>query len=265
MILAGFERFVFYSGEAPSFSLRLSRYGKRNITHTAHCRLSRDQEVLFETDVILPASEARLSAPVPIPCPPVFTDSACGTIMKVTLEDGTLQEWPLWFFPRRNITITPDGIRSEFGFIPFYNKSGQAPYSRSILIPDDAEGRIPCEYSSDFWCYRMFSAISRSMGKPEPAGTMGLCIDPTDPLLEGFPTDVYTTPIWYPILSCAHARRMADRNAPVQMIDNPERCLRLGVLYRQDGHVCLTSRLWEKCGAPAVNGFAWSLSRAILG
>ena len=110
----------------------------------------------------------------------------------------------------------------------------------------------------------MFSAISRSMGKPEPTGTMGLCVDPDDPLLEGFPTDVYTTPVWYPILSCAHARPMTDTAAPVQMIDNPERCLLLGVIYRQDGFVCMTPRLWEKSAFPAVNGFAWSLSRSIL-
>ncbi|MBR6706397.1 MAG: beta-galactosidase [Clostridia bacterium] len=264
VILAGFERFVFYSGEAPSFSLRLSRYGKRNVTHTVRCRLIRDQEALFETSVIIPASETRLSAPISIPCPPVFTDRACRIVMEAKLEDGTTQEWPLWFFPRRSIQITPDGIRSEFGFLPFYKQTGGASSSRSVIIPD-AEGQLPCEYSSDFWSYRMFSAISRSMGKPEPVGTMGLCVDPADPLLEGFPADVYTTPVWYPILSCAHARQITDGKAPVQMIDNPERCLRLGVLYRQDGFVCLTSRLWEKSTAPAVNGLAWSLSRAILG
>ena len=264
VILAGFKSFVFYSGESPSFTLRLSRYGKRNITHTVRCRLFRDQELLFETSVIIPASETRLSAPIPISCPPVFTDNAHRIVMEVTLEDGTMQEWPLWFFPRRSLQITPDGIRSEFGFLPFYKQTCGASSPRSVIIPD-AEGQLPCEYSSDFWCYRMFSAISRSMGKPEPVGTMGLCIDPADSLLEGFPTDVYTTPVWYPILSCAHARQITDAKAPVQMIDNPERCLRLGVLYRQDGFVCLTSHLWEKSAAPSVNGFAWSLSRAILG
>ncbi|MBR4500917.1 MAG: hypothetical protein IKP22_03400 [Clostridia bacterium] len=263
VILAEFGRFVFYSGESPSFILRLSRYGKRNVTHNARCRLVLDDSVLFETAVTVPASQTRLSAPVTIQCPPVFTDNACRMVMEVKLEDGAYQEWPLWFFPHRDIQISHDGIRSEFGFLPFYYHSGKAPSPRSILIPD-SKGQLPCEYSSDFWCFRMFSAISRSMGKPEPTGTMGLCIDPADPLLEGFPTDVYTTPVWYPILSCAHARQMNDMNAPVQMIDNPERCQRLGVLYRQEGSVCLTSRLWKKCDAPAVNGFAWSLSRAIL-
>ena len=264
VILAGFERFVFYSGESPSFILRLSRYGKRNVTHTARCRLCLDQTVLFETSVTVPASQTRLSAPVRISCPPVFTDNAHMALMEISLEDGAYQEWPLWFFPRRNLRITPDGIRSEFGFLPFYRRPADASSRRSVLVPD-AEGSLPCEYSSDFWCYRMFSAISRSMGKPEPTGTMGLCVNPADPLLEGFPADVYTTPVWYPVLSCAHARQMTDADAPVQMIDNPERCLRLGVLYRQDGFVCLTSRLWENSAAPAVNGLAWSLSRAILG
>ena len=263
VILAGFERFVFWSGESPSFTLRVSRYGHRSVTHRVRCRLIRDQTVLFETAVDVPASENRLSAPIRIPCPPVRTGSACRVVMEAALEDGSRQEWPLWFFPRRKLSITPDGIRSEFGFLPFYSDPGKAPFSRSVLIPS-ADGQLHCEYSSDFWSYRMFSAISRSMGKPEPTGTMGLCVDPDDPLLEGFPTDVYTTPVWYPILSCAHARPMTDTAAPVQMIDNPERCLRLGVIYRQDGFVCMTPRLWEKSAFPAVNGFAWSLSRSIL-
>ncbi len=264
VILAEFERFVYYSGESPSFVLRISQCSPDRRTREARCRLVRDGEVLFETSAAVPSPGGRLSEAVYIPCPPVRTGRACRVVMEAELEDGSMQEWPLWFFPRRSIQITRAGIRSEFGFLPFIHEENETRgFGRSLFIPASV-GCLPCEYSSDFWCYRMFSAISRSMGKPEPTGTMGLCINKEDPLLADFPADIYTTPIWYPILSCAHAQPMKDSCAPVQMIDNPERCLRLGVLYRQNGFVCLTARLWEKSGDPAVNGLAYSLSRAIL-
>ena len=49
----------------------------------------------------------------------------------------------------------------------------------------------------------------------------------------------------------------------VWVIDNPERALRLGLLYRNGGVVC-TSRLWEIADKIEVKHFAASLADAIL-
>ena len=43
------------------------------------------------------------------------------------------------------------------------------------------------------------------------------------------------------------------------MIDNTERCQRLGILYRIGGIPYLTARLWEDAEAPEVKAFAASL------
>ena len=102
------------------------------------------------------------------------------------------------------------------------------------------------------------------MGKPVPVGTMGLSIDTASPLLKRFAQENYTTPVWYAILQTAHVQRLpADIYPAVQMIDNTERCARLGILYQQDGVWHLTARLWEKPNDPAVRALAWSLWEAL--
>lgn len=58
-------------------------------------------------------------------------------------------------------------------------------------------------------------------------------------------------------------RLPADIYPAVQMIDNTERCARLGILYQQDGVWHLTARLWEKPNDPAVRALAWSLWEAL--
>ena len=97
------------------------------------------------------------------------------------------------------------------------------------------------------------------MGKPEPVGTMGLSIDKSHPLLRLFPTDDYTTPVWYPVLRHAHCEPVDPDCMIAEMIDNPYRCQRLGILYIKDGFLHLTSRLWEAENDPCIRALAFSL------
>ena len=110
----------------------------------------------------------------------------------------------------------------------------------------------------------MFNHISLCMHKPTPTGTLGLCIDKEDTALAGFPAEDYTTPPWYPILAHAHCEPLDALAVPVvEMIDNVERCQRLGILYRKDGYIHLTARLWENADMPEVKAFALSLLNAL--
>ena len=111
----------------------------------------------------------------------------------------------------------------------------------AVVIPD-AAGKLPAEYASDFWCYAMFRAISESMGKPVPVGTMGLCIRSGHPWLRHFTREAWTVPAWYSILRTAHCESISCPDPVVQMIDNTERCQRLGILWQQNGLPHLTAR-----------------------
>jgi hypothetical protein len=97
--------------------------------------------------------------------------------------------------------------------------------------PDSIEGT----YCTDFWCYPMFRSISESMGKEIPVGTLGLLIDHAHPALAQFPSETYSTPQWYSIVTASRSTILDDTDIRpiVQTIDNFERNHRLGLLYEQ--------------------------------
>ena len=185
-----------------------------------------------------------------------------GLTVVLTLADGTRNHYPIWLIPPIDIRITREGIEKDGRMVAFVSAEEKAD-DAAIVVPS-AEGQLPAEYCTDFWCYPMFRSISESMGKPVPVGTMGLSIDTASPLLKRFAQEDYTTPVWYAILQTAYVQRLpADIRPAVQMIDNTERCARLGILYQQDGLWHLTARLWEKPNDPTVRALAWSLWEAL--
>ena len=103
--------------------------------------------------------------------------------------------------------------------------------------------------------------------KPVAVGTMGLCIQADHPALSAFPTQEYSTPQWYDIVSaadCAILDDTAQTMTPiVQMIDNFERNHKLGIVWEAKvgaGRLLVcTSRLSRIAMRPEVRWFAKSL------
>ena len=172
-------------------------------------------------------------------------------------------EYDVDVFPWAEVCISSDRIEGAGQVCLLCETETQAVQVReqgkAALIVPSREGKLPAEYCTDFWNYRMFSSISRSMGKPEPVGTLGMLIRTEDPLLRGFPSRSYTTPVWYSILQCCHLERTEDCTPALEMIDNPERAQRFGILYRENGQVYCTARLWENANDIAVRWFAYCL------
>lgn len=88
-------------------------------------------------------------------------------------------------------------------------------------------------YCTDFWCYPMFASISESMGKPLPIGTMGLYMDQAHPIFEQFPTEGYTTPQWWRIVTGSKVAILDDQSVEpiIWMIDHFSRNHKLGLVY----------------------------------
>lgn len=123
--------------------------------------------------------------------------------------------------------------------------------------PETVEGT----YCTDFWCYPMFRSISESMNKPVPTGTLGLTIDTENKLFTEWPTDSYTTPKWYNLIShstCVNLGKTDDIPV-IQMIDNFERNWKLGLLYKKNNLTVCTIRLWEIADKPEAVQFAKSI------
>ena len=84
----------------------------------------------------------------------------------------------------------------------------------------------------------MFRSISESMKKPVPTGTMGLLIDKNHESLSLFPSERYSTPQWYNIVTsgvCAVLDNAPKGYYPiVQTIDNWERNHKLGNVFEAE-------------------------------
>lgn len=267
VVLGEFASFTGVMGEDIRFDVQISECDPEKQHTCIRCTLMDGERELYACDVTPGARQGRLTDAVSVTFPAecyrdAMQERITGLTVVLTLEDGTRNHYPIWLIPPIDIRITREGIEKDGRMVAFVSAEEKAD-GAAIVVPS-AEGQLPAEYCTDFWCYPMFRSISESMGKPVPVGTMGLSIDTASPLLKRFAQEDYTTPAWYAILQTAHVQRLpADIHPAVQMIDNTERCARLGILYQQDGVWHLTARLWEKPNDPAVRALAWSLWEAL--
>lgn len=267
VVLGEFASFTGMMGEDIRFDVQISECDPEKQHTRIRCTLMDGERELYACDVAPGARHGRLTDAVSVTFPAecyrdAMQERITGLTVVLTLEDGTRNHYPIWLIPPVDIRITREGIEKDGRMVAFVSAEEMAD-GAAIVVPS-AEGQLPAEYCTDFWCYPMFRSISESMGKPVPVGTMGLSIDTASPLLKRFAQEDYTTPVWYAILQTAHVQRLpSDIRPAVQMIDNTERCARLGILYQQDGVWHLTARLWEKPNDPAVRALAWSLWEAL--
>lgn len=267
VVLGEFASFTGMMGEDIRFDVQISECDPEKQHTRIRCTLMDGERELYACDVTPGARQGRLTDAVSVTFPAecyrdAMQERITGLTVVLTLADGTRNHYPIWLIPPVDIRITREGIEKDGRMVAFVSAEEKAD-GAAIVVPS-AEGQLPAEYCTDFWCYPMFRSISESMGKPVPVGTMGLSIDTASPLLKRFAQEDYTTPAWYAILQTAHVQRLpADIHPAVQMIDNTERCARLGILYQQDGLWHLTARLWEKPDDPAVRALAWSLWEAL--
>ena len=267
VVLGEFASFTGVMGEDIRFDVQISECDPEKQHTCIRCTLMDGERELYACDVTPGARQGRLTDAVSVTFPAecyrdAMQERITGLTVALTLADGTRNHYPIWLIPPVDIRITREGIEKDGRMVAFVSAEEKAD-GAAIVVPS-AEGQLPAEYCTDFWCYPMFRSISESMGKPVPVGTMGLSIDTASPLLKRFAQEDYTTPAWYAILQTAHVQRLpADIHPAVQMIDNTERCARLGILYQQDGLWYLTARLWEKPDDPTVRALAWSLWEAL--
>lgn len=267
VVLGEFASFTGMMGEDIRFDVQISECDPEKQHACIRCTLMDGERELYACDVTPGARQGRLTDAVSVTFPAecyrdAMQERITGLTVVLTLADGTRNHYPIWLIPQVDIRITREGIEKDGRMVAFVSAEEKAD-GAAIVVPS-AEGQLPAEYCTDFWCYPMFRSISESMGKPVPVGTMGLSIDTASPLLKRFAQEDYTTPVWYAILQTAHVQRLpADIRPAVQMIDNTERCARLGILYQQEGVWHLTARLWEKPDDPAVRALAWSLWEAL--
>ncbi len=155
-------------------------------------------------------------------------------VLTLSLPHEKIQNaWELWFLPPvRPVLENPDiHIVHSFTDAEPYLREGE----RVLLLPYEITEAVEGFYCTDFWNYPMFRSISESLGKKEPVGTLGLCIDETHPIAQAMFSRYYSTPQWYQPVTNAQCAVLdaapAGYRPIVQMIDNASRNHRLGLIF----------------------------------
>lgn len=274
VILAALPGFVLRSGEPLRADILLFRTDPAFAGTDADIEITCGDRVLHRSTLPI-RREGRVESlgtlcwtPDPVEAPEI-----CWLTLRVR-GTGVSNRYRLTVYPADRVEITERFLRRGEEQVWIARSLPEAERLRAagspVLLIPGSEGCLPGEYCTDFWCYPMFRAISEQMGKPVPVGTLGCLIDADHPALRDFPTESYSVPEWYRLITHSHCDNLdgTDIEPIVWVIDHPSRAQRLGLLYlRPTAHgdllVC-TSRLWEIADAPEVQAFARSLMRWLL-
>lgn len=124
-----------------------------------------------------------------------------------------------------------------------------------LLFPSKVNEYIPGFYCTDFWNYPMFRQISIRTNEEIAVGTLGLCIEDKHPALSLFDSELYSTPQWYNIVSCSKGVILDGEpfEPVVQIIDNTDRCHRLGLIFEactdNSGRLLVCSADYDSLGS----------------
>lgn len=269
-VLAEFEKFVFGAREPVSFGITLFNtdpaFRAEKITWTAE---TNGETAASGSVPVIPGGRVRRLAKVE-PALPARSEAVRYTLRLTVGETEIYNTYRFTVYPETAVTVDRSGIAAGEEKVFFAHDFGEAERlrrekKRVIFVPP-TEGKLEGTYCTDFWCYPMFRSISESMNRPLPVGTMGCLIEKDHPALADFPTEIYSTPEWYEIVTHSHCEELdGSETAIVRVIDNPDRAKNLGLLYEIQTEtgtllVC-TARLWEAADKPEVRQLAGSLFR----
>ena len=237
VILAEIQSFVLTAGRSVEIPVKI-----RNMSAESLCGRTLKWRFGSQSgELAIPESASELFTAGTITILPDASGRQC---LALCIDGVTENSYDMWVFDApdgdfsiaesleingRTVFITSDITRAE---------SLLHDGERVLCLPNELRESIKGFYCADFWNFPMFRAISESMGKEVPVGTLGLVIDCTHPALSGFPTEEYSTPQWYHIVShadCAVLDGTPEEYRPiVQMADNVERNHKLALLYEAE-------------------------------
>ncbi len=237
VLLGCLPKFVYTAGETVSLDVKLYQYGANpDVNPTIDVTLEMDGDVSFfstlSTEGIFQNGVFDLGT-IELQMPEL------GSPKKAILTlrgDALVNTYSLWIYPQ--YIGTSDNGATQTCFVTHnwqiakeaLNQGGSVLYFPKKLTEENS---IEGTYCTDFWNYPMFASISRSMNKPEPVGTLGLLIDTEHPALAQFPTEYYSTPQWYDIVTASRTMILDGTGLLpiVRTIDNCERNHNLGTIF----------------------------------
>lgn len=237
VLLARFDDYCLEAGQRFDARIDIADFSERGVAGRRLVWSLRGDGVAFEGSIGLEQSGRFTAGEISVPMPEV--SEPVKFTLSLLLEGTDIHNsYELMLYPRRE-SLEISGVRI------FTEMCAEAEAllaeGRTVLFtPDteDPERYIEGTYCTDFWCYPMFRSISESMGRPLPIGTMGLLIDKEHELFRNFPTEKWSTPQWWSVVSSSRSEildgRADGKRVIVRTIDNFERSHDLALMYEFD-------------------------------
>lgn len=152
--------------------------------------------------------------------------------------DGTpyRNEYPIWVYPQKPDTRTPEGVLVSRRFTAAQTQQHLAAGGKVLLLPrlETLPHSVPGAFQTDFWS-PMFAQSAVRRGLELPPGTLGILCDAAHPALAGFPTEVHSNWQWWHLVKNSRPIILDDTDNAyrpiVQVIDNIARNHKLGLLF----------------------------------
>ncbi len=261
VLMAEFEKFVFDINEKIEWELTVSNTnplfsgGKVRYTVT-------DGELTVAEGSVEIKTAAKVTRFGKITFSAPATDIPKKYVLSLSIDGTEIHNsYEFFVYPDADTEITESGITCGGKTIPFASSESDIKAGEKAVLIPSSEGKLEGTYCTDFWCYPMFSSISESMGKPLPIGTMGCLIDEKHEIFNRFPTEFYSTPQWFELIMHSHCENLTgtDIEPVVEMIDNPHRADKLGIIFERNGVLNCTVRLPEIKDKPEAKWLARSI------
>lgn len=225
VLLARFDRHTWNAGETFTADVELAHFGSGDFS-AGELRWSLGEAA--DTLTVPAAVRGGLRPLGRLECRLPGTARALRLELSLThAPSGATNSYPLWVYP----AATPD-TPSNVVLTRAFDTAAQAALTAggAVLLCADATRPFPGTpgggFTPDFWCWSMFKNIP---------GTLGLAIEAAHAALADFPTDTHSEWQWFHLTRAAQPVVLdalpVDLAPIVEVIDNPERAQRLGLIF----------------------------------
>ena len=274
VLLLEFPRYCWTHGDTFRAGVKVANYSNRTISDDLEWEISGSRGKIHKKGTIsnLNIAAGGLAGIGRIEMPLHAPDHAEKLTIDLRLKKTAYRNtYHAWIYPAPGKNISHEGIiiaeELDTEIMSILEEGGKVllfPAAESIR--NKSVGGL---FPPDFWNYGMFRGISEWLGKPVSPGTLGIVTDPGHPVFRDFPTGFHTDWQWFSIIKASRPlilnRTPHDYRPIVQVIDNPERNHKLGLVFEfacgKGGLLVCMSRLTDILNEPEACQLFRSLIR----
>ena len=241
--LALMDSLCFVSADTLHADIVVANYGEEVLHDIVHlCLTGDDVDVSSSLMSVREFPQGGLTKAGSLSLPLSSIQKPTQLTLRLTLGD-VVNDYHLWVYPPSRLladSLTLTAAAKEPFVVAHRLDDALAALDSAATVlyfPSEEELEpvsVPGLFTPDYWNFSMFKSISENAHRQVSPGTLGLLMDMSHPLFDGFPTDDHTDQQWWSIVHASRALIIDDLPRSlvplVQVIDNVERNHRLALL-----------------------------------